>query len=635
MSDGLQTNQATRSAAFIESAVVFLIGYLAMSFFMPSEGLPGNDSYYHVKMALMMPEVGLVEKFPWLQYSYFTKDSDDFVSHHYGFHALLIPFVNAGQWLVNDDLAGARWAICTFFGLAMAFFHSILRGEKVPWRMLWVLLFLAMPIQFYTRHAYIRAISPSLFAMFVLVWAMFRGRWLIAGIVVLLFNHMYLGAVMYSPVIVASFALANVLGVPEDRKWPWKMVAATAIGWFIGILTHPYCGNMFEFLRLQVFGTGLTPDIEVGSEWKPYSDIWWFAVLFAGPILAIWCGSLVTRLRLGPRLTANELTLVLLHFAFLVLTLKARRFIEYWPAFCLLSSAVLAKPALEAMRDWLARDLTDDSNGSAMIMRIFWSAAGLGLAAWLVTGAVRHDKVGPALKDVIQSWRFWTAVVAGLYLPVLLEFLRTERSRPSRVAAVLWLLPLAFAATTFVTVASSIMWKEIRKSCKCSYDVPKLTAMMDAIRADSKPGDIIFTSDWDDFPLHFYYNNYNHYIVGLDPKFTHDRRPDLWERFVRITRAQTPTTSTVKMKDSTGKEFKEKLDIRVEDIRDVFKARYVISDRDHKALSNKVMGAKGFAELLYPVGEWKKNQNAQYVVFKILDAPVTTGPATSGPSLNR
>ena len=89
-----------------------------------------------------------------------------------------------------------------------------------------------------------------------------------------------------------------------------------------------------------------TTDIPVGREWKPYVGMWWF-VRMCGPLLAVWTAAVIARLRWGPPLRSRELTLLLLHFAFLVLTLKARRFIEYWPVFALLSAASLAHPVME------------------------------------------------------------------------------------------------------------------------------------------------------------------------------------------------------------------------------------------------------------------------------------------------
>jgi len=101
---------------------------------------------------------------------------------------------------------------------------------------------------------------------------------------------------------------------------------------------------MVEFLKLQVFGTGLSPDIAVGREWKPYDGVWWFVTELCGPLLLVMVPVTVARFRLGPRLDVDELFVLFLNLGFLVLTLKARRFIEYWPMFALLSVALMSRP---------------------------------------------------------------------------------------------------------------------------------------------------------------------------------------------------------------------------------------------------------------------------------------------------
>jgi hypothetical protein len=55
------------------------------------------------------------------------------------------------------------------------------------------------------------------------------------------------------------------------------------------------------------------------------------------------------------------------------------------------------------------------------------------------------------------------------------------------------------------------------------------------ISANTPPGSMIFNTDWDDFPMLFYYNPNNKYIVGLDPSYLNDRDKDLWSLYAQIT----------------------------------------------------------------------------------------------------
>lgn len=694
----------------VESAGLFVLGFALMQFFYsgsidgPGEeiGAPGHDSFYHTKMAEMLPEVGLPGEFPWLEYVYFTREGKQFVSHHVGFHLLLMPFVKTAQGAGYDALTGARWAICTFFGMNLVLFNLLLRAGRVPFRYAWLVLFLLMPHQFFVRHAFVRAIGASFVFMQLLLLALVR-RWYVAGgLIIAAYIHLYLGAVMYTPMIVGLFVLAAAIGPRDAREWPWRMVGFCAAGWMFGVCTYPYFSGMIEFLRLQVLGSGLSPDISVGREWKPYTDPWWF-VQMASVTLGVWVASVCLRLRFGPRLDSRELGLTLLNLAFLVLTLKARRFVEYWPAVCLLSSAYLMVPVLGSVRDGWRRWLVDES-GVVRVGRLWVMSVGVVLVGVLVCvsvalGAGMAEVMGDGLRAAMREYRVWMAVVPLVALWPLTRIWMGESEGVDRVAwrlagvlmsgavlalgifgfawavamggldgaglsaarigmpvwgwmvvvcacvlvplvslsvgGVVWLrgagfggrtgLALGWIGLVFVFFAGTAtlggaQFAAIGSQLRCNYDLGAMRDMMAFLERQSEPGDIVFTDDWDIFPVYFYHNTHNHYIVGLDPKFTHERRPVLWERYVKISRGQVPATATVRVVGENGRVKEERIRVRLEDIREVFGAQFVIVDRDHRALAMKLNEAPALAELVYPCERYALCDDAPYLIYRVRDA---------------
>src|SRR5437016_10576000 len=83
------------------------------------------------------------------------------------------------------------------------------------------------------------------------------------------------------------------------------------------------------------------------------------------------------------------------------------------------------------------------------------------------------------------------------------------------------------------------------------------------MRANVPAGEIIFNTDWDDFPRLFYYDPTHTYISGLDPTYLHDKNPDLSNLYVRITTGEEEDPGPL--------------------IRDKFGARWVFTDNtsDH------------------------------------------------------
>ncbi|MGD9715413.1 MAG: hypothetical protein AB7V46_25675, partial [Thermomicrobiales bacterium] len=372
-------------------------------------------------MAALMPQIGLVGDFRWLQYSYFMNEGHDFVSHHYGFHVLLIPFVYAGDWLAGDFATGGRWGICFFFGTVLALFNLLLIHANVRWRWLWLVAFFLLPDQFFHRHSYVRAIAPSLMFMFFILFFLFKNKPILTGIFVALYVHLYLGAVMFSPIIVAVYCFACLLGPKGNRQFLWKLALAAFLGWWVGVLTYPYRRGMYEFLLMQVFGTGLSPDIEVGREWKPYEGVWWFASM-AGSLLLIWAISLIARVRSGRSFDGKETTLLVLNFVFLFLTFKSRRFIEYWPAFALLSAAYMFAPLSQRIAAWWNRDWeADDQKGA--IARYALLGLTVFVACLSLVQALRYAFFPKTLSEADLQWReIAEQLVANGYLwvPILL-----------------------------------------------------------------------------------------------------------------------------------------------------------------------------------------------------------------------
>jgi len=159
----------------------------------------------------------------------------------------------------------------------------------------------------------------------------------------------------------------------------------------------------------------------------------------------------------------------------------------------------------------------------------------------------------------IEYWPpFAIAFAAFTISPKLKGFDRQwfGRSRDRAIAA------MAASAAT-VLLASSMIWT-VREACQDIKDETDPYAYKGAsewIAAHTEPGSMIFNTDWDDFPMLFYYNPANTYIVGLDPTYLYDADHDLWKLYARITLGKENDPAPL--------------------IRDRFGARYVYTDNEH------------------------------------------------------
>ena len=105
------------------------------------------------------------------------------------------------------------------------------------------------------------------------------------------------------------------------------------------------------------------------------------------------------------------------------------------------------------------------------------------------------------------------------------------------------------------------------------------------LKTNAQPGQIIMHTDWDDFPMLFYNNDKNYYIVGLDPTFMYNYNKDLYNLFADIT--------TAKKKDNL-----------YQTVKDTFKAGYFIVNKDRAQLKKNLENDGGFVMVYEDTDAW-------------------------------
>lgn len=77
--------------------------------------------------------------------------------------------------------------------------------------------------------------------------------------------------------------------------------------------------------------------------------------------------------------------------------------------------------------------------------------------------------------------------------------------------------------------------QQTRRDITASAPHERYAAAMEWIQQNVHAGEVIFNSDWDDFPPMFYYNSSNAYVSGLDPTYLLDADAERARLYERIT----------------------------------------------------------------------------------------------------
>lgn len=524
-----------------------------------------NDSFYHAKMAQMILDNGILQQFPWL---YFTTLNQNFVDHHFLFHVILIPFIQIGKLFTPGDvnagiILGAKSAIVLAISLFMGAFYLLLHHFKVRTWPLWILLLLAAPYDFFFRMHMVRVQSISLLVMLLGLWALFEQKYKLLGVLCFLYVTLY-GGFFFLPIFVGIYFVVHYL---RKREFLWTPVFWAFGGMALGFLTSPYMLKTLGFLQQQVFETGLgyaKNDLNVGGEWRPYDT--WYIFQMGMVIFGLQFAAITWSFVKGLKQNSKSITIFLISIFFLILMWKSKRFVEYWPAFAVLSSAYL-------LRDEFARL----SLKVSQLVTLTVSFAAIALLGNVVMTSKIFSQVSvqpgsPAMKGIFAAIILIISVVSiGIFL------YQEVRKKPEHSGYVFVTALLALAFVTLPIISYKNFQLVERDISSDNQPNPQSAYIRGAenimncllVQGQAQKGDIVMTDDWDVFPLFFFYNSVNNYILGLDPVFMYEFNKGLYNQFANIT---------------IGSE-RENLP---EKIKNTFKAKFIVIDKYHNTFKGNV-----------------------------------------------
>ena len=461
------------------------------------------DGYYHIKWTRTLWESiksgGFPPAFPWLPLT--TLNSKDYVDHHLLFHIIQIPFA-----AFSDPRLGAKIASALFGGLAVFSCYWLLLHYRVRYGLVWLIALLGCSAPFLFRMNMAKAPPFVIVYLIIAIYLFFKRKYWPLLPLSLVFTWTY---DLFVLLILATVFWVITVAITEHR-FEWRPLVYVLIGCAAGNVINPYFPHnlqlLFEHMKIKITASDF--NTKVGSEWYPY-DSWEFLGNSAIACIAMLVGYIAfepSERRRGH----HPIFFLLLSTALMIMTARWKRIAEYWPPFAVLFAAFALKPWLEGFRPYLTRlpaDVLEE-------LKPFLDREG-------VPAAVPEDRDA---RDIVR----WIGVCGvGLVLVALL-FVNVEATR-----------------------------KEIKQSEPHHY----YRAGAEWMRNNVPAGQIVFNTDWDDFPRLFYYDPEHYYVSGLDPSYLYGKDPDLSRLYDRITLGREEDPGPL--------------------IRNKFGARYVFSDNSH------------------------------------------------------
>ncbi|MCB0359299.1 MAG: hypothetical protein KDD44_06675, partial [Bdellovibrionales bacterium] len=151
------------------------------------------------------------------------------------------------------------------------------------------------------------------------------------------------------------------------------------------------------------------------------------------------------------------------------------------------------------------------------------------LAAWIV--AVLFLLLQVKSRRFVELFPPW-ALVAGVYL------LASNTCNCARSSS---RLTMALVSVLFVMTGAYYSIIGAREEVAGSAPYQRYQGAADWLSGHSRAHDLVFTSDWDDFPRLFHFNHHNSYLVGLDPYFLFARNQTQFLLWRHITQGKLQT----------------------------------------------------------------------------------------------
>lgn len=541
-----KSESAIRAVRLCAGAIAIGLVFWKLQFSTTAICCGDYDGYYHMKWSRLLWESLRNHSFPprftWLPLT--TLNPQDYVDHHLLFHFFQMPFT----WF-GDLRLGAKISATIFASLAMFSCYWLLVRYRIRYPLLWLLALLAASSPFLYRLSMAKAPPFAIIYLVIGIHLLFKKKYWPLLPLGFIFTETY---DMFVLLILAVLIWTAVIGWTE-RRFEWRPIVWVLVGTLAGLVINPYFPKnlylFYEHLKTKITKSGFTT--KVGQEWYPYSS--WE---FLGNSFVACVAMLVGYLTFDPadRKRAHH-SLFFLVFAtiLMIMTARWRRIAEYWPPFAVMFCAFTLQPWLEGTRSTLTRLSTD-------------------MLDELQPFLDRHEPATPNQQDDIYAFLRSTAVAMIAVMLAFIFFLNFVGVRAYGIDG---------------------LTEEIARSQPHDY----YRKSAEWMRANVEPGQIIFNTDWDDFPRLFYYDPTHAYVSGLDTTYLYDKDRKLSQLYDRITLGEEEDPGPL--------------------IRDRFGARYVFTDTSHSDFYDQAMDS-GWFEIVY--------EDKEAMVLHIRDQKVEPEP---------
>ncbi len=458
-----------------QALFVFSLCFIVFLYIISPSNIVGADSFYHAKISKIIEEQGLIQDFPWTQ---FTTYNEVFVDHHFGYHKILALFLkiptpnNLDQSLIElEPILKTKLATAFLAALFFLIFFLFLKKLKIKIPLFWTFLLLTAS-SFIGRLSLIRAPTISLIFLIIGIYTILKKKY-IPLLITSFFYVWFYGAWPLIIITVFIYVLAYSIKHKSFKKLfsstCLKLILSSVIGIMLGIIINPYFPKTFPFYLFQTIQIAIlgTSNVAIGGEWYPPNFLNFLINIF--PILLVWLVSISWFIIKKEKQKILEYFFLILSLFFFFYTLKSQRNLDYFIPFTIIFSSIMF----------------------SQIIRI---------ANW--------NKIKSDIGQLFKS----------------------KQKEIYSIISIITLFIVSFFSIDYINNGIFQNYKSYQKSENMFH----LQNALNWIENNSQEGEIVYHKSWDMFPRLFYFNHKNYYINGLDQNFFYSQNKEKYEIWKKI-----------------------------------------------------------------------------------------------------
>lgn len=244
---------------WIRTALIFVLalGFFAV-LYAPSPLIYDADSYYHLAIARGYAEEGIFDQLRWVRFGLLAEQFGD---KEFLFHVALMPFAS---WM--EPSFGGRLALALLGAGVLATIGFLSLRAVGPWGLI-IPLWLALgSMEFTWRLVRLRPELASLMVLLLALWAAVEKRYLVLGLLSLVYALTYTAIHAYLGIFFLIF-LGHAWAL---RRWDWKLFLYPLLGAGVGLLVHPqFPNNLVVWWYQSVEYFRFKGTLDIGTEIEP------------------------------------------------------------------------------------------------------------------------------------------------------------------------------------------------------------------------------------------------------------------------------------------------------------------------------------------------------------------------------